>query len=146
MYKCLGCGNLFEEGEEKKWVEPHGEEIMGCPLCGYTYEETIKCEICGSEHLKEDLIEGVCKECFDKHSGDINICYKASESEKETIKINAFLAEMFDSETIEEILIEHLKEVPFYLENHKENMKNFVENDKSWFAERIVEVLKDEVK
>ena len=142
MFKCLKCGNLFKEGEQEKWIEPHGEELSGCPMCFGAYEETTKCEICGEEHLKRDLIEGVCQECFNEHSKSIDTCYKVSKSEKETIKINAFLAEMFDTETIEEILMQHLKETPNYLDAHKSNMQNFVNSDKSWFAEKIVEVVK----
>ena len=146
MYKCLECKNIFDEGEEKKWIEPHGEEMSGCPLCGCAYEETMQCKICGSEHLENELIEGVCQECFENYSNDIDVCYKASKKEKEKIELNAFLFEMFDSETIEEILMEHLKEVPSYLERHKEGIKNFVDADRGWFAEKIVEVINNEVK
>ena len=47
MYKCLECGNLFEEGEQKRmrecvgeyWGSPAYQEYAVCPCCGGSYEE-----------------------------------------------------------------------------------------------------------
>lgn len=152
MYKCLDCGHIFEQGEQVNWKEDRGEfwgsscgeKISGCPICKGDYEETKRCEICGSEHLADDLISGVCEDCFEKHSQDVNVCYQSSKEEKETVQLNLFLTRMYDAETIEEILLEHLIETKSYLESHKANMQEFVDEDKEWFAEKIVEVLKDE--
>ena len=152
MYKCLSCGNLFEEGEQKTWEEkvgeygsaPYFEKHSGCPICGREYEETKKCQVCNSEHLEEDLINGVCEDCFKRYSTDIDVCYQAGKVEKSTIEINMFLAEAFDAETIEEILLDHLKETELYIKTHKKNIDNFANDDKEWFAEKLVEVLKNE--
>lgn len=63
MYRCVECGHLFEEGEEKRGFttigECHGfpvrEEYAECPLCGGDYEEATQCKICGSyEKSAED--------------------------------------------------------------------------------------------
>ena len=151
-YKCLDCGHIFEEGEQKTWQEKVGEygsqhclvENSGCPICLGNYEETIKCKICSSEHLAEDLIEGVCDDCFENYSKNVDVCYKVSKGEKSSIEINMFLAEMFDAETIEEILLDHLKETELYIKTYKKNIDNFANDDKDWFAEKLVEVLKNE--
>lgn len=61
MYKCLDCGHIFDEGEEKTYTETHGERFApserwkGCPVCGGAFEQTIRCEECGAEHLADEL-------------------------------------------------------------------------------------------
>lgn len=52
-YRCDECGHIFEQGEEKITIQPHGEEMSECPLCGGSYEEVQECEICG-EPLNND--------------------------------------------------------------------------------------------
>lgn len=63
MYRCKECGHLFEDGEQAEWVEPHGEEWSGCPLCKGSYEEAKKCMLCGSYELEDG--ENVCEPCKD---------------------------------------------------------------------------------
>lgn len=70
MYKCLGCGHLFEEGEQKTYREcvgeyfgtPAYEEYSGCPICEEAYEEIEPCKICGGYETKE-VFEDVCEIC-----------------------------------------------------------------------------------
>lgn len=69
MYRCMECGNLFEEGEQKTYREymgechgyPAYEEFCGCPLCGGSYKEITPCEICGT--YNHDFGEEYCEEC-----------------------------------------------------------------------------------
>lgn len=70
MYRCLECGNLFEEGEQARWSESRGEfwgapcseEMSGCPLCKGDYEEIKPCKICGGyENLESG--EKYCENC-----------------------------------------------------------------------------------
>ena len=69
MYKCLACGNLFEEGEQKTYKENMGEchgspayqEFSVCPVCGEDYEEVKPCKICGGYDNKTD--DGFCEKC-----------------------------------------------------------------------------------
>lgn len=76
-YKCLECGHIFEDGEEKRWVETHGldappyEEMSGCPLCLGPYRETTPCKNCGSEHLPSELEDGLCEECREGENGEL---------------------------------------------------------------------------
>lgn len=62
MYKCKECGHIFEEGEEKKWTEPHGEKLKGCPICFGAFEEAEQCKICGGYSL--EMEDGFCQECL----------------------------------------------------------------------------------
>ena len=151
-YKCKECGHIFEEGEQAVWREKVGEygsepcyeTLSGCPKCHSDYEKTIPCVICGSEHLSEEMIENVCEECFDKYSVDVDACYKMANGEKSTISINMFLAEIFGAATIEEILLDFLKDNKSYIEQNKSKFKKFAYDEKEWFAERLTEVIKNE--
>ena len=71
MYICMECGHIFEDGEEKRWVESHGldsppyEHLSGCPICwgAYTYAD-ICCD-CGGAFLPEKLYSGhYCEDCL----------------------------------------------------------------------------------
>lgn len=146
-YKCLECGNIFEEGEQAHWSESRGEywgtpcsEYMsGCPLCNGEYEETTPCEICGSEHLEEELNGGVCDECIERYQHDIDMCLKIGSNDTDKVELNCFLASMFNKEKIEEILFREFKEAQKYM---KIDCKKFIEQDRSWFGERLAEEVK----
>ena len=144
-YKCLKCGNIFEEGEQIYWDEDRGElwgsscseTMSGCPCCGGSYEETKACEICGSEHLENELLNGVCEECIDEYKNDANMCYKIGENDKEPIKLNCFLTAIFSAEEIEDILLREFKK-----NSDNIDCSNFINADRSWFAERLAEEVK----
>ena len=138
-YRCLECGHIFEEGEQAIWEETHGldtppyEKFSGCPICKSAYEETIPCKICGSEHLEEELYGCICEECVEPYRKDWKFCFKIGAKEKTSININSFLADMFDVNEIEAILYE-------FLEKTKEvDCSPFIDNDKEWVGERILE-------
>lgn len=70
MFKCLECGHIFEEGEQRVVVEKHGlsrppyEEWHVCPICGGDYKEFSQ---------GEDLPN--CEMCFNKADFDgVNLC------------------------------------------------------------------------
>ena len=64
MYRCCECGNLFEEGEQARWTEEHGEKWDGCPLCRGGYEEVHQCKECGEWHTEDELYDGWCEKCL----------------------------------------------------------------------------------
>ena len=72
MYRCLNCGNLFEEGEQATWYENQGEchgsiamgRFDGCPLCRGDYEEVYQCKGCGDWHSEGVLCDGWCEKCL----------------------------------------------------------------------------------
>lgn len=144
-YICLDCGRIFEDGEQKNWSESRGEfwgvscseEMSGCPDCGGDYEEAKQCEVCGKDCCSEDLTYGVCNECIDNAGHNFELCEKICGDEKKEIKINALLASLFDVGDIEHILKEFIryrwKDV---------DCSPFIDEDKSWFGERLAEEVK----
>ena len=140
-FKCLECGNVFEEGEQANWHEHHpygmgtaSEEFSGCPICRGSYEETKQCEICGGEFLEDELLGGcVCNECVEEYSKDFDTCYNIANQDKQEIKINGLLATIFDTSEIEQILFEFLKK-----DGEKIDCSEYIE-DKDWFAEKLAE-------
>ena len=151
FYICLDCGNIFEEGEQISFQENMGEhfgekvykKITGCPICGGEYEESTPCSICGSEHLEEDLNGGLCDECIDKYKNDIEMCFNVGKNDDDKVELNCFLASMFEKSEIEELLFEELKKRNKYV---TVDCEKFINSDRSWFAERLVEELEKEKK
>ena len=64
MFRCCECGNLFEEGEQERWTEEHGEKWDGCPLCRGGYEEVHQCKECEEWHTDDELYDGWCEKCL----------------------------------------------------------------------------------
>jgi DNA-directed RNA polymerase subunit RPC12/RpoP len=136
-YKCLECGHIFEYGEQVEWVEMHGEKFSGCPLCRGAYEETKRCACCGSESfLVNELELGVCGECIENKSKDIDFCIKIGAEAEESVPINGAIASLWTAEEINEILIEQAKKI------NSLSFEKFVDEDRSWFAQMIADEVK----
>lgn len=144
-YKCLDCGEVFDEPEKRKeyrgefWGTPAYEEVRGCPRCRGDYEELVPCEVCGVEHSEEDLLYGVCEECIEKARYDVDLCFKVGANDTEKVEINCFLHSMFEAAEIESILLEVLKEQQ---KTTSVDCQPFIDNDKGWFAEVYAEEVK----
>ena len=141
-YKCDHCVREFEEPDII--TEAHGitdgscEKIGVCPYCKGYFEEMHKCEICGEYFTEDELSGGVCDECIYEKATDVEFCYKlgAEENAQESVKINGFVASYFSEEQINEILINRIREI-----NRIVNVScyDFIDSDKSWFAEKLIE-------
>lgn len=83
VYKCDECGHIFEDGEEKRWVEPHGEEMKGCPICGGTYSEGKECELCG-RCITDGVFCDDCKEYLIKKFQEI-MCNNFTDEQRKFI-------------------------------------------------------------
>lgn len=93
-YKCLECGHIFDEGEEWRWVESHGEHMAGCPICGCAYDEACQCDKCGAYHLSDELYSGLCADCLGDMAAPQNI---ADYAESDTLLAEDFYAYYYDS-------------------------------------------------
>lgn len=74
MFKCLDCGHIFEEGEQKTHYENRDaffgasahEVFSCCPVCNGSYKKADRCILCDKIHFSDDLVNGVCKDCAEK--------------------------------------------------------------------------------
>ena len=68
MYKCLDCGEVFEEPASVR--ETHGftdgfaETFYMCPYCNGDYEEAKQCQECEEWHTENELYGGWCEKCL----------------------------------------------------------------------------------
>lgn len=94
VFKCLECGHLFMQGEEVRWVEPHGETMTGCPKCRCAFEETSPCSVCGTPHLEDELYHGVCGACLlDSMSATSMADYLRDNSLERNFYLDVFFSE-----------------------------------------------------
>lgn len=135
-YKCYDCERTFNEPKFTK--EAHGEVFACCPYCNGSFDEAKKCEICGEYFFEDELNGGcVCDDCVEEYKNDFDTCYAISEiAEKEEIKINALLASLVSVSKIEAVLYHILKE------KGDVDCSVFINEDKDWFAEKLLEEVK----
>nr|DAG65932.1 MAG TPA: rubredoxin iron binding domains containing a [Caudoviricetes sp.] len=144
MFRCLECGNIFEDGEQKRIKECMGDscdvatyqEFDVCPCCGGDFETVVYCDKCGRIYNCDDVLNGLCKDCIAENT-TVNECYKAADGEDEQIKINAFLAEALSKKEIEKVLLQYLINNS---DKFKEKVKDFVNEDVYWYVERMAEI------
>ena len=94
MYKCLECGHIFDEGEEKNWMEAYGEYMTGCPMCMCAYDDAYMCIQCGSYHLSDELYSGLCLDCITEQATPHNL---ADWAETDPMLNDEFYSYYYDS-------------------------------------------------
>lgn len=72
MYTCYDCGATFEYPRE--YIETHGldtppyEKYEGCPYCGGSFADAIRCDGCG-EYITDEYVQigdqNYCDGCFE---------------------------------------------------------------------------------
>lgn len=87
LYKCEECGYVFEEGDEVRVREPHGEAYNASPCCLSNFGEARKCSLCDEVFFEYDLSGDYCEDCLMNE-----VTY---ESALEFIKEKSSLAEFF---------------------------------------------------
>lgn len=93
MYICIECGNLFEEGEQRRereyMGECHGspayEEYAVCPSCGGEYDEAVRCAECNHYAPVSKMDEDLCSECAEKTNKEFQLvllnCFSPAQRE-----------------------------------------------------------------
>ena len=125
MYKCEECGRVYESledaKEERESIE-YGDKTYhetNCYChCGGELEEVQKCKICGEIAESE-----ICDKCL-----SIEKCFKVGEEHRQCLELNGFVASMFDTSEIEEILMRELKESQELGTTNKYDFIDYLEN------------------
>ena len=125
MYRCVNCGNLFEEGEQAVWYENQGEchgvtameRFSGCPLCHDDYEEVHQCKECGEWHSEDELYEGWCEKCL-RETINYDTFFEYCEANKDEQYLDTFVmyyilnceyVPKYSSDEFHELMIETYK-------------------------------------
>lgn len=90
MFYCEDCDRFFEETKMMLKVEDdigYQQYIEVCPFCHNDYlQETEICARCGKDVAREDIDDGMCKECLDElRSEALEFIKKYSTQEQEII-------------------------------------------------------------
>ena len=136
-YKCDRCGKEFDELDFV--TEPHGEKVVCCPYCHGWFEEVYECKICGEHYTEDELYGGVCDGCIYENV-DLNKCFQLGADCEESIAINGFIASVFDTDQINYILMQKIKEAAEVIPL---DITGFIEDDKTWIGEKLVEKEKE---
>lgn len=137
MWICENCGETFREKDMEPEVTKifvdgqlvHEEEGYYC-YCGGGIVPAEQCEACGEYYIEDDVTDGVCYKCFDKHCTYQNVMEMGIECQ-ENYEINGFLASVFTPKEVEAILMVAFENMP---EKERQNyIENYYDEDR-WFV------------
>lgn len=146
MVICEDCGAVVDESELVTTRSYVSDYMGGCYetytecSCGGSVVDAKQCEMCGEYFREDELHDGICDECLkDEATVDNAIKCGKDGSARADVSVNGFLAMLFTSEKIDEILI---REVERLVGKSDENAKHIIDvaeawclEDKSYFAE-----------
>lgn len=116
------------------YVELEATELLG------SVTEAEQCETCGEYFREDELHDGVCDECLKEEATVANAleCGKDGSARME-VSVNGFLAMVFTSDKIDEILTRELERLIGKSDDHAKHIIDVAETwcleDKSYFAE-----------
>lgn len=98
-----------------------------------------ECKICGAFTTDEYLTSGVCDDCL-MAKATVERCLKFGDDCEENVLINGFVASLLSPRKINEILIKTISDANSIIPI---DCFNFVLNDDTWFAEKVIEEEKE---
>ena len=107
MYKCLDCGEVFEEPASVR--ETHGftdgfaETFYMCPYCNGDYEEVHQCQECDEWHTENELYSGWCEKCL-RETINYDTFFEYCEANKDEQYLDTFvMCEILNCEYVPKI-------------------------------------------
>lgn len=127
MFRCEKCGEVFEDlrdlSKEIEKIEygdkTYYETNLQC-FCGGDLEEIHKCKFC-SEFIEKD--KEICDKCLTMEK-----CFEIGEEHRQCLELNGFVANMFNTSEIEEILMRELKEAQELGGINKYDLEDYLES------------------
>jgi len=105
--KCTRCGQINSAEDMKiDYVDGgyYGEPHMSCSCCGHDdWDEVFQCADCGEWFTEDEMVEDLCRDCFDKNATVENVT-EYGEEYKEDVEINGLYAYAFTPAQINSIL------------------------------------------
>lgn len=104
-YICDRCDQIFDQPKRLKDMGGDiGEDVYVCPFCDCEdYEEVVECAICGDVVRESETENCVCEKCVEKYATREH-AERFGDENKDFVRINGFLASMFDDSEITTIL------------------------------------------
>lgn len=151
-FRCEYCGSIFDITEARSVYDPDEGDIAVCPHCGWDSCESVEqCSICGKYYTEDELTLGgghldrqFCEDCLLKYAEDpkkLRTIEKQDRWATEGINISALVYTVLSVPQIEQLCMD-------YIQEHKDDpdirasLESYVTEDKSWFADQLVEYLK----
>lgn len=140
MWICNDCGAVFENPREY-YEHDTGYHGMECPHCGSDdIDEAERCAECDEWVNENNLVNGLCPACIERHASDYETVKAYGADRKEAVEINGFLAWVYSPEEIEEVLYRDLRKTETLKTNYA---KRFATDDPDdftdWLNERSAE-------
>lgn len=141
-YKCTECGNVtaFPKIKTEYGGCGYSESYLACDCCGGECEEAKKCPICENYYTEDEIIGGMCKDCFKEEITLENALQFAQSCNEE----DYLLEQIFMKSEIIEILKRELKNIsPLRIKAALNEYANYYASD---FAEFVIKKEKEENK
>ena len=103
--KCTRCGQINEE-MNVDYVDGgyEGEPHYSCPYCGHDdWDEVFQCAECGEWFTEDELLEDLCRDCFDK-AATVESVKEYGASYGTDVEVNSLYACAFTTAQINAIL------------------------------------------
>ena len=143
MYcKCTECGNVtaFPKIKIEYGGCGYSENYLACDYCDGECEEAKKCPICENYYTEDEIIGGLCNDCFKEAITLENALQFAQSCNEE----DCLLEQIFMKSEIVEILKRELKNIsPLRIKAALNWYANYYESD---FAEFVIKKEKGENK
>ena len=138
MFECFTCERQFFDFDIQ--TDEFGGKKAVCPYCKGDIEDMHECKLCGEVYSDDEGASGVCNDCILKHATFEN-CLEFGERSKTkvTIEVNSFVEYILSSSEFNEILNRVAIEYHSVLPTDIYLIMDFIEQDKGWFAEQILE-------
>lgn len=141
-YKCTECGNVtaFPNIKTEYGGCGYSESYLACDCCGGECEETEKCPICENYFTEDEMIGGMCRDCFKEAITLENALQFAQSCNEE----DYLLEQIYMKSEIIEILKKELKNIsPLRIKAALNEYANYYASD---FAEFVIKKEKEENK
>jgi len=124
---CEDCHEAFTGCDET--------QTYNCIHCGTELVDAFQCKECDGDFGEDELHEGYCDECLEKHASYETALDYSEAGERTFVELDQFLGYIFSTSEIEEILHKTLADARKLFDHQvRRESKNYCLTDKDDFA------------